>query len=68
MIQFGQNMKQVYLGVYISRLKLSFQTLLRGNGGSVKCLNIGTYANGFILSSEALKSVISVIFAHVAPD
>ena len=24
---------------------------------SVKCLNIGTYANGFISSSEALKSV-----------
>ena len=39
-------------------LKLSFQTLLRENGGSVKRLNIGTYANGFISSSEALKSVI----------
>ena len=39
-----------------------------GGGGSVKCLNIGTYANGFISSSEALKSMISVIFAHVAPD
>ena len=34
----------------------------------IECLNIGTYVNRFISSSEALKSVISVIFAHVAPD
>ena len=36
-----------------------------------KCLNVGTikaYANGFISSSEALKNVILVIFAHVAPE
>ena len=39
-----------------------------GGGVSVKCLNIGTYTNGFISSSDALKSVISVIFAQVAPD
>ena len=49
-------------------VETQFQTLLRGNGGSVKRLNIGTYANGFISSSEALKSVILVILAHVAPD
>ena len=34
-------------------------------------MNIGTiktYANGFISSYEALKNLISVTFAHVAPD
>ena len=42
-----------------------------GKQRAVKCLNIGTiktHANGFTSSYEALKSLLSITFAHVAPD
>ena len=51
----------MFIGTQFSKL------IENGNGGSVKCLNIGTikiYANGFISPDEALKSMI---FANVAP-